>query len=127
MENKINIDEKTDLGGIDIYLKQDKWIKNTNKYSTVYIVFYGEIFQSTEIIMLQRLLQSFCSNRMIENKRYKITDRVYAQIVKKHDYMLALRNRNGEEITVMDKVYALYWSAIIQAILQKFPIFIHKP
>jgi len=114
--------EKINFEDIDIYLKQDKWVTNTTRYTTESIVFYGEVFSRGKIIKLQKIMQAFYSNKMQENKKYKITDRVYAQIINKHEYMLALLNKDGKEIAVMDKVYALIHSSTIQTILQKFPI-----
>jgi|GEM_PF-5411497 len=115
--------KKINFGNIGIILEIDKWTANTTRYATESIVFYNEVFAGKEIIMLQKIMQAFYSNKMQKNKRYKITDRVYAQTVEKHECMLALLTKDDEEITLLDKVYALFYSSAIQTILRKFPIF----
>ncbi len=112
------------FNGIVVTIKEDPSIGNTKRYCTEAIQFQGELFSGAEIIMLQKILQSFFGNKITKNKVYKITKTVSAMMVEKSGgYMLSI-SAHGDEIAIFDKVYAGYWNGVIQAILFKLPIFI---
>ena len=83
------MDEKTKInfGGIQVEIKQDPSITNTNRFCAVKITLKNYVFVGEEIILLKSILQGFIGNRM-SGKTYKITDEVNAKMIKKNDIVM---------------------------------------
>ena len=127
-EDKIlTLSDGTELsfGGINIRVARDPSVSNTNKYCTSELEFKGKIFNPSEIIKLKAVLATFSGNKMSNGTIYKITKDVSAKMVKKgNNYMLRFEDQEKKEIAVSDKVYTMYLSGIIQAILSRLPVFV---
>ena len=127
-EDKIlTLSDGTELsfGGINIRVARDPSVSNTNKYCTSELEFKGKIFNPSEIIKLKAVVETFSGNKMLNGTIYKITKDVSAKMVKKgNNYMLRFEDQEKKEIAVSDKVYTMYLSGIIQAILSRLPVFV---